>query len=285
MRRLLKQTGGLSRNPNSTKYYVSSCSPEWIHIEKELKIAHDMRDIDIQKSQILIGTMLSNDIVVKIGDSNDLTNEYTIAQQIKKFKGFVKFLCFFTCHDDFREFFKGQRIHLCKSLGTTMKVIIMPFYPLGSIASYRWSKDNMNILHSCLYIACICYIDAYKEKGFIHNDFHAANILLKETKQSNLVFSGNIITRLYGIRPWIMDFEKSQIDTHTKKGYEDFKYDLSKLFFMLPTMVKEIDRATILNVPTYLQSINDICSDSSRNKLLEVIVKNVQVHSNPNQIS
>jgi len=277
MRRLLKQTGGLSRNPNSTKYYVSSCSPEWIHIKKELKIAHDMRDIDIQKSQILIGTMLSNDIVVKIGDSNDLTNEYTIAQQIKKFKGFVKFYCFFTCQDNFREFFKGQRIHLCKGTGTSMKVIIMPFYPLGSIASYKWSESNIHILRSCLYVACLCYIDAYRDRGFIHNDFHVANILLKPTKQSHLLFSGNLKTELYGIRPWIMDFEKSQIDSHTKKGYEDFKYDLSKLFFLLPTLIKEIDRAIILNIPAYLQSISDICSDQSRHALGEIIVKNIRV--------
>jgi serine/threonine protein kinase len=279
MKRLPKQLGGLSRNPNSAKYYVDTCSPEWVTITREIKKARDFRDIDIQKSQLLQGTMKDTAVIVKIGDSHDIDNEYIASQYVKRLKGFVKFYCFFTCNDDFREFFKGKRTTICKGLGTSMKVILMPYFPMGTIATPAtpWSHENISTLQSCLYIACLCYIDAYKQKQFIHNDFHAANILLKTTAQKTMTFSDDITVRLQGIRPWISDFEKSVIGTGTPIDYENFKYDMTKVFYMLPTFLPQIDRSRILNVVTFFQSVDNICSDDARRRLGSVIVENVRI--------
>ena len=277
MKLLLKQTGGLSRSPNSSKYYIQTCSPEWIKIEMEIKRVQNTRDIDIQKSQILKGTMTDKAVMIKIGDSDDLTNEYTASQIVKGLKGFIKFYCFFTCNDDFREFFKGKRLTICKGLGSSMKVIVMPYFPMGSIASYTWTPENINVLHSCLYIACLCYIDAFKMKRFIHNDFHAANILLKHTKQHTLDFHDGITVSLMGLRPWIGDFEKSVIGSGIPIDYEYFKYDIGKLFMLLPTLIPNIDRSTIYNMAIYFQNVDDICSKNSRMQLRTHINNNIKV--------
>lgn len=252
MRRLLKITGGILRNPNSSKYYIEQCSPEWIHIENEIKYVEYERDIDIQKSQLLKAIMNHKEIIVKIGENTDLDNEYKIATKIKKYKGFIKFICFFTCRDNFREFFKGKRKTLCKGSGPIMKTIVMPYYPLGSIGSYPWAADTIGVLRSCLYVACLCYMDAFDSIGFVHNDFHAANILLKETSQTSLTFSNGLKVPLYGLRPWIMDFEKSVVGEKTARRIEDFRYDLCKLFFLLPSFISFISLNAVLNIGSYI---------------------------------
>jgi hypothetical protein len=281
MKRLPKQLGGLSRNPNSSKYYIETCSPEWIRVTNEIKKARDFRDIDIRSEapQLLQGTMKEAAVIVKIGDSQDIDNEYAAAQHVKRLKGFVKFYCFFTCNDDFREFFKGKRTTICKGPGTSMKVIIMPYFPLGTIATPAepWTPENVATLRSCLYVACLCYIDAYKQKRFIHNDFHAANILIKATTQPSITFSDDITVRLNGVRPWISDFEKSAIGTGTPMDYENFKYDMTKLFYMLPTFLPQIDRSRILNVVVFFQSTPNICSDDARRRLASIIQENVHI--------
>lgn len=279
MKRLPKQLGGLSRNPNSSKYYIETCSPEWIRITNEIKKARDFRDIDIQKSQLLQGTMKDTAVIVKIGDSQDIDNEYAAAQHVKRLKGFVKFYCFFTCNDDFREFFKGKRTTICKGSGTSMKVILMPYFPMGTLAapSIPWTLETTPILQSSLYVACLCYIDAYRQKRFIHNDFHAANILLKATTQPSMTFSDDISIRLNGVRPWISDFEKSTIGTGTQMDYENFKYDMTKLFYMLPTFLPQIDRSRILNVVVFFQTVANICSDDARRQLGHIIQENVRL--------
>jgi len=277
MKRLLKQTGGLSRSPNSAKYHVQTCSPEWIRIEEEIKRVQNARDIDIQKSQILRGIMSDKAVMIKIGDSRDLDNEYAASQIVKGLKGFIKFYCFFTCDDDFREYFKGKRLSICKGPGSSMKVIVMPYFPMGSVASYAWTPENVGILNSCLYTACLYYIDAFKEKRFIHNDFHAANILLKHTKQRTLDFHDGITVTLMGVRPWIGDFEKSAIGNGSAIDYENFKYDIGKLFLLLPSLIPNIARSTIFNMAAFFQGVDDICSHNSRRLLWNHINDNVRV--------
>ena len=278
MQYLPKQDGGILRNYNSAKFFIKTCSPQWVRVYNEIKKVHNERELDIQKSQLLLGAYKDVDVVIKIGDTPDIENEYTISQHIYKYKGFVKFMCHFTCDDDFREFFNGKRTNICKGPGNSMKVIIMPYFDLGSIAGFAWINTNVHILRSCLYIACMCYIDAYNACGFIHNDFHSANILLKRTKQKTLKFTHcDINVDLYGIRPWIMDFEKSIIMPHSSKGYQDFKFDIAKIFFTLPSLNKNISNASVLNIVTFIQNTGDICTSNACKQLYNIINTNIQI--------
>lgn len=254
--KLQKIIGGLSRNPNSQKYFIKGLESQanLIKVLKELKKVAP-RDIDFQKSQLLESTLDKTAVIIKIGDNNDMDNEYTISKSLRRTKGFIKFLGYFTCEDDFREFFQGKRNTICTGKGN-MKVIIIPYYELGSLASYNWSSQNIITLQSSLYLSCLFYMDAYIEKGFIHNDFHAGNILLKSTKQSIIEFNSNLIVKTTGIRPWICDFEKSVIayDVSNERLFNDFKYDLQKLFFLLPTFIKSIDKSGCTKISTFIET-------------------------------
>jgi len=280
MQYLHKQDGGLPRDSNSAKFFIQTCSPQWVRVQKEIKKVRSDRDLDIQKSQLLEGTYKDASVVIKIGDTLDIDNEYAISQRINKYKGFVKFICHFTCDDDFRDFFNGKRTSICKGPGDSMKVIIMPHFDLGSVAGFAWTNTNVHILRSCLYVACMCYIDVYNACGFIHNDFHSANVLLKPTKQTILKFtSGNnhIDVQLHGMRPWIMDFEKSTIMPHSAKGYQDLRFDMAKMFFTLPTFNKNITNASVLNVVSFIQNAADICTYNACKQLQDIINTNIQV--------
>lgn len=275
------QFGGIPRDPKSNKYFIptSTCKNTLkdkntvLEIIKEIKEIQSIRDIDLQKSQILEASMNSTPIIIKIGDNSDIENEYQMSMKLKNIKGFVKFVCYFTCEDNFLEFFEGKRKNICKTLNDgKMKVIIMPYFPLGSIVSYKWNNQNVHILHSSLYLACIAYIDAYIENNFVHGDFHAGNLLLKKTNQKYIQYNGlKIATN--GIRPWICDFEKSYIKKRSPQTDVDFLYDIQKLFFLLPTMIHNIDKKNVANIQFY---INNIGIDKLKNSdLSKIIIDNI----------
>ncbi len=268
LRRLYKQNGagGFSRNPNSEKYYIDTCArdastkPDWIKIIRELKRVHP-RDIDIQKSQLLdaerrMQPSKKDRVVIKIGDAaSGIENEFKMSKALGTIKGFVKFVCHFTCKDDFRDFFQGTRTGICNNLEQKdMQVAIMPYFPLGSVAGFPWTHDNLEALHSMLMMACVAYADAFIKKGFVHNDFHAANILLKSTKQKEM-YDG---IPTHGMRPWICDYENSYVvattDAMRCRAFADFKYDLQKLFFLLPTLSRRVARSGVAKVAALVES-------------------------------
>jgi hypothetical protein len=280
VKKLVKQNAGFTRNPNSAKYFVSTCKEnvasqkDWIKVVKELKTAAP-RDIDIQKSQLLESRIDQSMAIIKIGDNQEIENEYIISKQFSQIKGFVKFVCYFTCEDDFREFFEGTRKQVCKNAnGSSMRVIIMPYFPLGSIATYVWTRENIHVLKSCLAIACCSLIHAYVNKQLIHADFHAANILMKATTLSTVTFD-DITIKTHGIRTWICDFEKSYKYNASNAGtaFADFIYDLQKLFFLLPTFLPYIDKISILQIPPIITSHLQTPQDALalRKKLVDAI--------------
>lgn len=260
-RHLDKTHNSFLRNPNFSKFYVSHCSgritkntpttESWLKIVKLLKL--DITDYD--KSRILLGSLEKyGEVVVKIGNTTDIENEYKISKELSKLKGFVKYICFFECNDNFRRIV--SETHLCDGPGSSMKVVIMPYFRLGSLASYKWDSNNIKQLHSCLKNAFLTIVFAFQIYGFLHGDFHAGNVLLKETKQVTVLHSDAVLGTFeiltYGIRTWIMDYEKSKFIL-PKSSYEeimalnDYYYDLVKFFMFL----KE-------TIPIYLTSIQPI---------------------------
>ena len=268
LNRLPKEVGSLSRSINTAKYHITTCQSEinkrktsggWIEIIGMLKKVME-RDIDIQKSQILKANLTATgDIIVKIGDNASIKQEYEMASKLSRLKGFVKFICFFECEDDFREHF-GQmpRSTICKGEGNSMKVILMPYFKLGSIAQYKWNPINLHVLKSCIKHACLSIIIAFNEKNIIHGDFHPANVVLKETKQKVIVYQSlNLEIPTNNIRTWIMDFENTReyqsVDAYRALG--DFYYDLQKFFMMLASFVP-VDRTKMASITKTLNALN-----------------------------
>jgi hypothetical protein len=83
----------------------------------------------------------------------------------------------------------------------------MKEYKLGDMKKYDWNKDNFLVLLSLIKCIMISLYMAFKKYGFIHNDVHFGNILIKETTRKELLFDERISVKLYGYEPKIMDFE------------------------------------------------------------------------------
>jgi len=144
-----------------------------------------------------------------------------------------------------------------KAIVAGCDTILMPFFPLGSIASYQWSTEDTRPLKSCLQMACLALMDAFLNKQVVHGDFHAANILLKKTKLKALDYDA-VSVPTYGLRPWIGDFEKSYVHDGSASAFEDFKYDLQKLFFLLPTFLPRISKQKVLRISSYIERTSNV---------------------------
>lgn len=244
------------------KYYLSYCQDKinnqnantngWINIIKTLKFPLE----DYDKSRILLAKLeLHKDIVVKLGGDESIRKEYEYSKKLYRLKGFVKFICYFECNDNFLDYPNKTNDYLCKGEGSQMKVIVMPHFEMGNIGSYTWSNENIQLLRSCIKHATLSHISAYAS-GYLHGDFHPGNVLLKRTKQASIsyLFDGigevtNIETN--GIRTWIMDFENTrEISKGNKADLVDFYYDIQKFFMFLADhrFIKNIDKSTLTNL-------------------------------------
>ena len=98
-------------NTNSAKYFIN-CSgitdkdlttEKWLEIESQLKPTN----FD-DKNRILLGILKQQNrrrVVVKIGESSTLAHEFQVSLKLNtaKIDGFIKFICFFQCNDDYKE--------------------------------------------------------------------------------------------------------------------------------------------------------------------------------------
>jgi hypothetical protein len=206
------------------------------------------------------------EIVVKVGDTPHITREYMMSHTLQNIKGYVKYICYFECNDDFRSIPSKSRDTLCKGPGTQMKVILMPYFPLGNIQGYEWTNENIHILHSCLKHALLSMIYVFQTKHIRHGDFHSGNILLKKTKQASISYSipgiGDFPTmELHGIRPWIMDFENSSV-VKMESNYDRimaltyFYADIGSLFNSLQGRSYKINPRTVSPVIIFYNKLN-----------------------------
>lgn len=249
IRKLHKNT--LSSRNETNKYYLSDCGDKittqkpttegWIKILNTLKMP--LQEYD--KSRILLGVLENHhEIVVKVGDDNSIQREYQYAQKLYSIQGFVKFICYFECN----------------GTGSTMKIILMPYFPLGSIGFYNWRDDEIHILQSCIKHAFLSYINAFTS-GYLHCDFHPGNVLLKTTKQTVLDYDldgiGQIVgVETNGIRTWIMDFENMrEISRDNKSDIMDFYFDIQKFIVLLQDhrFIPKIDKRTFIPITNIIQ--------------------------------
>lgn len=265
IRILPKNTFSLQKD--TPKYYLSYCQDKitntnpntngWINIIKTLKFP--LQDFD--KSRILLAKLEEHqDIVVKIGDDESIRKEYEYSKKLYKIKGFVKFICYFECNDNFLLFPNKTRNYLCNGVGSQMKVIIMPYFELGSIGFYLWTNENIKILRTSIKHSILTYITAFV-LGYLHGDFHPGNVLLKKTKQTSITYVFDNIGEISnmetnGFRTWIMDFENTrEINKNNKADLLDFYFDIQKFFILLQDhrFIRNIDKTSSLPL---LQCIN-----------------------------
>jgi hypothetical protein len=208
----------MSINKQKTGKFYISCKEklketgntnEWLHILSELKPTN-FKD----KNKVLLGILEKHrHVVVKIGPSETLRKEFNYGRMLyKRVPGYINFICFFECEDDYSLYPNNTKPYLCEN-GTfssdLMKILVMEYYPLGNFLHFPW--NNLN-LKSCLKQIVLSYLQAFIQFRFIHNDSHLQNILLKRTKKEFIDYTINntsFSVPSNGLKIVIMDMENS----------------------------------------------------------------------------
>lgn len=281
--------------PDGANKYHINCSefeknPSMIPVILE-KVIKNKNDVTILESIITDKSIISKQkhIVVKIGKVNKtIEKEYHIGRKLEEHKiyGFINYMCLFICFDD--TYMKIDinditgSLSLCSASNekeNKKAILVMPFIQEGSIKNFNWfNGDKFNILKSIIKQSVISLTIAYNKCGFIHNDLHLDNILLKKTKKETIEYQMNdkneITIKTFGYKAIIMDFDSSMIniDNKSKNGYEYFWKNIYNMISRIETDLKNknnmsISVSNMKNIITYIleqQSINIV-------KLLEMI--------------
>ena len=206
----LQRAGMNSSKKNSYKFQLS-CeqkasdlqydTKEWIELQNQLE--HTSSDY-----KIFTGLLeKKKHIAVKVGISSNLKNEYDVGKSLHACKNFIGFYCIFHCTNDIKNVNVGKS--LCKSAGNTLGILVMPFYELGRIDKYKWTRENFDVLKSVLKHTICSLLYAFEQTGFVHRDTHLGNILLKKTTKKSIMYTkDNIEISIHSMLPVIMDFDR-----------------------------------------------------------------------------
>ena len=243
-----KDTRGINRT--SKKYFLdcntkisgNTNTREWLIIK------------NIILNQKVMEGLLDNNmkVVIKINTKENIDKEYNINKQLENFKGFVRYICKFSCKDDLNKYKHDDgswNEGFCDPNGKDKtNTIVMPYYKLGNIRQYPWNKDTFDIFKKLIKNVVKILIYTNKEIGFLHNDLHLDNIM---------------ITNNCKVR--IIDFELSTINEDDKSNYKKLGMDFRKLFsdiglllFINPYTIDNIIRFTTKMREVVVVNIDDI---------------------------
>jgi len=212
-------------------------------------------------------TSKHKNIVVKIGKLNKtIEKEYQIGKYLEKLQltGFINYICLFNCYDNTYNNIELNKTD--KSVCSAKKeednlktVLIMPYIQEGSLKNFKWNSDKYHVLKSVLLQTIMSVFLAYQSCGFLHNDLHLDNILIKKTKKESFSYQledektktiHNFNIKTYGYKIVIMDFESSMIVIKNKDGIRTYWNNLlnmiSRLHYDLKN--KDGDRVAILDL-------------------------------------
>ena len=182
----LHKNRGSSISSETFKYYIKCDAIDTANRIEIVKLLQKQRDED---SRVLLAYLDKNhskvNIVVKMGRENStIKNEYSISERLHKTNcsGFIKFICIFECYDN------NSSDKICQGTpekNTKKEVLIMKYYNEGSVKRHAWTHSNFHILRSILIQTIYSLVVAYQNTGFIHNDAHLDNILIKRTTRTH----------------------------------------------------------------------------------------------------
>ena len=240
-----------NRYRNTQKYYITCdnkitdlapTTNEWLTVQAKL---HETNNRDLNR--VLLGELdKRKEVIIKVSSEKTLLKEYTIGKSLQTIPGFMKFICFFKCNGNYKEYPKKDTKSLCDGVGTSMSVLVMPYFKMGSIRGYIWNEITYESLKSCLLQATCSLIQAYDSNGIIHNDMHLDNILIKKTTCEIIDYKINdktIQILTHGFIICIMDFEQSLHETPENKGT-----GISYLYGDLKNMFADLRYRTNLKV-------------------------------------
>jgi len=223
------------------------------------------------------------EIIVKITNNNEIIkDEWKFIKQLKKYvpTGIPKYLCAPQKYD-------GKL------------VLMMPYYPIGSISSNIWDNDNLDILKSLVYQVFINMFLNYHYSGFIYNNLNNNcfdKILIEKTKVPHLLYwfqspCENIIrmfrAELLGYKAIVNDFEDCYY-VHKTDGIEHYWKSIYNLINSVQTDL--IDNGYMISINNFKTITNfikkqiDIKGDYNNSIRLNVLLsrskyKLIKIHS------
>jgi hypothetical protein len=273
--------------PNGANKYHINCG-ELEKNSSSIPVIKNKNEVTILESIIKDKSIISKQkhIVIKIGKVNKtIEKEYYIGRKLEELNiyGFINYMCLFVCFDDtYQKIDMNSQLQLslCSASNNNENkkaILVMPFIQEGSIKNFNWfnqnNPDKFNILKSIIKQSFISLTIAYNMCGFIHNDLHLDNILLKKTKKTTIKYD-NITIETYGYKAIIMDFDSSMIniDNKSANGYEYFWKNIYNMISRIETYLKNKENASI-SISNMKQIITYILDQKIINivKFLEMI--------------
>jgi serine/threonine protein kinase len=166
-------------------------------------------------------------IVAKIAFTGH-NQEFEVAKQLEglHLPTLLNYFCRFECLDD-RGSLNYSKRYLCKKTGDRIHVIIMPYVDGGQIDSHKWNRGNFDELKLVMKHIVYTLLYAAQDMGFIHNDLHVGNVLLKKTQRKEISYGGLGSLKVEGYMPVIMDYDKAYF---SKENNWIVYKDLNRLF-------------------------------------------------------
>lgn len=164
--------------------------------------------------QVLLASLHNyKDVVVKFGKVDEMQKEYDLGHQAYRHQvpNFMRFLCSFSCNDSVRDIENRDfSVHnfVCKGLGDQLGILVMPYYPLGSLDKYAWSRGNLHVLKNVLHQVVFAMLYAYERFSFVHGDMHVGNVLLRASKKKQIAYGSRTLLCL-GLYAMVMDVGRS----------------------------------------------------------------------------
>ena len=161
---------------------------------------------------------------------------------MKNIYGFVKYHCYFTCNDNLQKYNDVNDVNdivICEGRGTSNGIIIMPYYSLGSIKTFNWSDNNFDQFKNIILQVVLSLYNAYLIEGFLHQDIHLENVLLKTNLNKKIEYMYPKITLYSNLIIKIIDFANSRLfDFRSQDTDKLFNADLQNFFIRIKLDLK-----------------------------------------------
>lgn len=206
---------------NSVKLKINSknsldSNPEtkdWLELIR--KFAHDSSNMKDCRRLFY----KKKELVAKIGR---LEMEYAVSEKLDTLKlpTIISYSCIFK--DDFS---KMNPLTPLTPLTADVSIILMPYINGGRIEDFKWDRANFDVMKNVIKHVCLSLFYAKTSLGFVHNDLHLGNVLMKQCELEAVSYGDFGTLAVIGYISVITDFEKSIFVTADKLAYEDiFKF-------------------------------------------------------------
>ena len=280
-----KVNGGNKYNINCSSLQKHT---DTIDIKRIVKNKSDISILEalintITNKNIVNNSSKNKNIVVKISPINrTLEKEYKIGTVLEEIKvpGFIKYMCLFNCFDNtYYNIKEDVKKPLCSAKHTEENkkvVLIMPYIADGSIKNFNWTEHKLDILKSVLSQSIMSLFLAYHKIGFLHNDIHLDNILIKKTKKQYIDYDyenennthskhNKIQIPTHGYKIVILDFDSSMINVNKDIAIEFYWSNLENMLSRVNTDLRT-KNGDIINM---IELAKDILSFISKQKLVK----------------